>query len=78
MKRPVALLAAALLLPGCFFVHRAVPLDASGMEFPLRHFGATVTDQSVRTGETVAGIPSAFAGHLRYCWRNLTVDPTEE
>lgn len=71
----VVLAAAAALLPGCYFLHHAVPLDPSGMELPIRHTGAVVGDQFERTGKLLGGLPSAFVGHLKDCWRNLTRDP---
>lgn len=78
MKRrsALALLAAASLLPGCFFVRTCVPMDASGMAGPRRWASESLADQASRTGERVAGLPGALEDHLASSWRNLTTDPS--
>ena len=73
--RTIPLLAlAALLAPGCAFARRAVPLDPSGMAYPLRCFGGTLREQSGRSADLVTGMPRRLSRHGRECWRNLTTD----
>lgn len=76
-RAALGLAAAAALLPGCYFARHAIPTDPSGMEFPVRVVGNQFKDQVRYTGEHVTGLPSAFAGHLKYCWKNLTTDPRD-
>jgi hypothetical protein len=78
MKRnPVLLLAAAaVLLPGCYAARKAVPLDASGMEYPLRHAGRAIDQQVELTGDAITGLPRSLSEHFRKCWRNITRDPS--
>jgi len=72
------LLAGGALLPGCYFVHHAIPTDASGMEFPARWAGNALEDQCSRSGALITGLPSSFAAHVRTCWRHLTLDQSED
>jgi hypothetical protein len=69
------LAAAAALLPGCYFARHAIPTDASGMDFPRRHFSYALQDQARRSGALVSGLPDVLARHLRECRRNLVEDP---
>ena len=78
MKRTalLALAAGALLLPGCYAAKKGFPLDASGMEYPLRHTREQFDDQCERTAESIAHLPRTLNRHFRECWRNITEDPT--
>jgi hypothetical protein len=64
----LAALALALALvaatPGCLFVRRVVPTDASGMRYPLEVLGDSVADQWERTADAVANLPSTIAAQF--------------
>jgi hypothetical protein len=71
------LLASAAALPGCYFARSCIPMDPSGMEFPLEWISDTCADQVKRTGETATSLPGDLRRHCRESWRNLTVYPGE-
>ena len=78
MKRTFAALAlAAVLLPGCYFIHKAVPLDASGMEYPAHEFAVQFQEQVRNSGAAITGFPGAISRNFRVCSGNLTHDPSE-
>jgi hypothetical protein len=79
MKRThaAAVLLAASLLPGCYFLSKVVPTDASGMEYPARLAAETVREQVHNTGASITGLPAAIARHFRECWRNMTHNPSD-
>ena len=74
-RRRALLLAAALLLPGCAFVKRTVPLDPSGMEYVADLYADHFQQQVDLTRDSIAHLPHSVAEHCRECWTNLTVDP---
>ncbi|MCK6480534.1 MAG: hypothetical protein HUU06_02025 [Planctomycetaceae bacterium] len=71
------LLGSAAALPGCYFARSCIPMDPSGMEFPVDWVSATFEDQVKRTGETLSSLPGGIRSHCRESWRNLTVYPGE-
>lgn len=81
MKRipTLALAAAAAVacLPGCYVISKAVPLDTSGMEYPIDNVSGAFHEQVANTRDTFTGLPHAFASHCRDCWINLSEDPAD-
>ncbi len=81
MRKPaaarLALAAALLLAPGCAFAQRAMPLDASGMDYTLCLLGDQFDEQVDRTHDAIAGLPRSFSRHVEESWRHLMVDPTD-
>ena len=80
MKRTraaLALVPAALLLPGCFFANRAFPTDTSGMDYPLSHFASRTADQVERTRAFPETISDALDRHFRECERAWRYDPSD-